>query len=180
MNQEIKAAIARISTMPPAVDANLDPDFEKLLEGPHTLATLGAALSSCPHPARCVVDGRIERDGQVDHVAWCAACGAMAIGIASDVVDGFRSSCWERPAIVQQYTPDQFVELERIEHVVRLAAEGCKQAGDKANPHDEKNNAYAEFRELENALRTLVTLSLFAEMKRAGHARNVLAMRAGL
>lgn len=139
MNQEIKAAIERTSTLPPAPDS-LDPDFDKLLEGPHTLATLGAALSCCPHPDRCVVDARVVRDGRTDEIAWCAACGAMAIAVEH------RRWHWERPAIVQQYTADHFAELDRIEHVLQLVADGAKQGGDALEAHPAQTLNFASSR----------------------------------
>jgi hypothetical protein len=163
MNQEIRAAVARSSTLPPggAEDAEF---FDTLLAGPHTLATLGAALATCPHPARCQVDGQVSRDGQSEALVWCAACGAMALG------DGLAP--WQRPVLVLELKGAEFEALAEAKQTMGQALL-IAALDDSGGPH-----SLAIDREvLEGAIRDVLTLTLFREIKRIDGARKVLALR---
>jgi hypothetical protein len=168
MNQEIKAALARASTLPPSADP-IDLEFESLFRGPQTLGTVGAALATCPHPMRCQVDGRVARDGQTEEIVWCAACGAMAIG---HLATGIGPQ-WERCALVQQLTSEQFGELGAVSAGLQGAIHSTQAKGASAT----RRPPSAEWRMLENALRALAALTLFREMKGVQYAQRLLAIR---
>ena len=173
MNQEIKNAVN--STLPPASDLPaLPPDFEGLIRGgPHSLATLGAALVVCPHPAECVVSADVTKDGIADTIHWCGACGSMGFEYSDR---GGRAVGWERPGLVQQLHFDHLNDVAKIGRIVTLCADSAKELGDKLDRGEiDRIECFSGARELENALRTLVTLALFAELKRTRSARVKLA-----
>lgn len=163
MNQELKDAISRASTLPPS-HAD-DDDFAKVLAEPRTLATLVAAFSNCPHPVRCRVAATAVIGTIEDEIVWCSCCGAMAVKTgASD------ETYWQAPAISLLIEPAQLEELEQIERIVRLSGQAAADLGDKAEGNADRADVVAGCRELENALRTLVTLGLFSSVQRAKQA----------
>lgn len=180
MNQEIKNAVRNSSLPPATAPAN---DFEALLIEPRTIATLGAAIATCPHPAGPTqVDAEVQKDGKADTIRWCSCCGAIGVDFADPTPENPSKlgTYWERPSLVQLVTFGQLNEVARVRTILDLMVASTRELGDQAQRGQDPADIVAGCRELETAVHTLVSLAIFAEIRRTKRAREDLAGREGV
>jgi hypothetical protein len=81
---------------------------------PRSLGTLAAALVTCPHPERSLVDAAVDPRPGAGAMRWCAACGALCTQDAA--------APWQVPSLASAFSRKAFEELVLLLHaVVQLA-----------------------------------------------------------